>query len=75
MMKMRKREAALWDWVRITCSEKCVCVNIVVFLGSQLSQTQLYVVREPDGLGEDVAPLLGRPDGSGQVAKVVADLE
>ena len=45
------------------------------FSGSQRSQTELHVVCEPDGLGGGVPRLLAWPDGSGQVAEVVSDLE
>lgn len=43
--------------------------------GSEGSQPQLYMVREPNGLGGGFGSLLARPDGSREVAEVVSDLQ
>lgn len=42
---------------------------------SQRPQTQIHVVREPDGLGGGFSSVLARPGGSREVAEVVAHLE
>lgn len=42
---------------------------------SQRSQIQIYMVREPDGLGGGFGPVLVRPAGSRKVPEVVSQLK